>query len=202
MSRFAKLKNGWMLRGWNDLPMALVQWSTGDQRELKTRSFYVAKACDGCTDFESLPFLPEHHAVLDELIRKDIAQACQEGDSIEAWQRYRKADNPRLSGIHWCVTGRCNLKCRHCYMESPAGRYGALRFEDMARIIEQFERANVVEVVLSGGEPFMRKDLLDILGLLAKKKVRLGEIYSNGLLITDEHLKGIRMLGFSPVFPN
>jgi radical SAM protein with 4Fe4S-binding SPASM domain len=200
MPRFAKLKKDWMLRGWSDVPFALVNWAIRDQRELKRRSFYVAECCDGKTDFDSLAFLPEHHVLLDKLIKEGIAEPCQEGDSIEDWQRYRKAENPRLSGIHWCVTGLCNLNCRHCCMEAATGRYGELLFEDMVRLIEQFERANVIEVSLTGGEAFLRKDLLDIIRLLAQKKIRLGEILSNGLLITEEHLKGIRKTGFSPVF--
>jgi radical SAM protein with 4Fe4S-binding SPASM domain len=200
MPKFAKLKKDWMLRGWKDVPMAMVNWTTSTRRELKMKGFYVTECCDGQTDFDSLSFLPAHHIVLDRLIEEGIAEACQEGDSIEVWQRYRKAENPSLMGIHWCVTGLCNLNCRHCYMEAPAGRYGELPYEEMAGLIEQLERANVIGVSLTGGEPFLRKDLLDILQLLAQKKIGVNEIYSNGLLITDDHLRGIRRMGFSPVF--
>jgi Fe-coproporphyrin III synthase len=189
-----------MLRGWSDQPMALVNWRNGDQRELKPMGFYVAESCDGQTDFDSFAFLPKHHGMLDLLIEQRIAEKCQEGNSIEPWQRHRKADNPRLTGIHWCVTGRCNLKCRHCYMEAPSGRYGQLPFEAMAGLVEQFERANVLEVSLTGGEPFLRRDLMDIIQLLAEKKIRLSQIFSNGLLITDQHLENIRRLGFRPAF--
>lgn len=180
--------------------MAVVNWTTGDQRQLSQGGFYVAKCCNGQTDFDSLAFLPHHHALLDKLIQAGIAEACGETASIETWQRYRKADNPHLTGIHWCVTGFCNLHCRHCYMEAPTGRYGGLPFKDLARFVDQFERANVIEVLLTGGEPFVRRDLMDILQLLAAKRIRVGEIYSNGLLITEKHLERIREIGFSPVF--
>ncbi|MBM4042054.1 MAG: radical SAM protein [Planctomycetes bacterium] len=198
--RYAKLTRDWMLRGWSDMPRALVNWATGEQRVLKTMGLYVAESCDGQTDFESLAFLPNHQAMLDLLVAEGIAEECQEGDSVERWQRYRKAKNPRLTGIHWHVTGRCNLNCRHCYMQAPAGRYGQLPFDAMARLVEQFERANVLEVSLTGGEPFLRRDLLNILQLLAQRKIRLAQIFSNGLLITDRHLAGIRKVGFSPAF--
>jgi len=180
--------------------MTLVNGTNGDQRVLKNLGFYVAESCDGQTDFDSFAFLPKHHGLLDLLIAQGIAEECQEGDSIEPWQRYRKADNPRLTGIHWCVTGRCNLSCRHCYMEAPTGRYGQLPFDAMAGLVEQFERANVLEVSLTGGEPFLRRDLLDIIQLLAQKKIRLSQIFSNGLLITDRHLEDIRRIGFRPAF--
>jgi radical SAM protein with 4Fe4S-binding SPASM domain len=198
--KYARLKKDWMLRGWRDMPRTLVNWTNGDQRELKSLAFYVAESCDGQTDFDSFAFLPKHRGMLDLLVAQGIAEVCREGDSIEPWQRYRLAENPRLTGIHWCVTGRCNLKCRHCYMEAPSGRYGQLPFETMARLVEQFERANVLEVSLTGGEPFFRRDLLEIIQLLARKKIRLGQIFSNGLLITDRHLEDIRKIGFRPAF--
>ncbi len=198
--RFGRLKEDWMLRGWSDAPRTLVNWVSGEQRELKTMGFYVAESCDGQTDFESLAFLPQHQAMLELLIAEGIAEECREGDAIEPWQRYRKAKNPRLFGIHWCVTGRCNLNCRHCYMQAPAGRYGQLSFDVMAGLVEQFALANVLEVSLTGGEPFLRRDLLDILQLLAQKKIRLNQIFSNGLLIADRHLASIRRIGFRPAF--
>jgi Predicted Fe-S oxidoreductases len=198
--RFAKLKQDWFLRGWTDAPLTAANWVRGDVRLLDKKGFYIAESCDGNTNFDSLAFLPEHQALLEVFIKEGIAETCREGDAVEPCQRYRKANNPRLAGIHWCVTGFCNLKCRHCYMESPSGRYGELPFQDMVRLIEQFEQANVLEVSLTGGEPFMRKDILDIVTLLAKKKIWLSQIYSNGLLITEEHLQEINNLGFSPSF--
>jgi radical SAM protein with 4Fe4S-binding SPASM domain len=199
-ARFAVLNREWMLRGWADTPLLLANWKTGDQRELKKAGFYVAESCNGRMDFDSLAFLPRHRALLDRLIEEGIADECREGASIETWQVYRKAQNPRLAGIHWCVTGFCNLNCRHCYMEAPSGRYGELPLHEMARLIEQFERANVIEVSLTGGEPFLRKDLLEILRMLAGKKIHLSQIYTNGLLVTDEHLRDISAIGYQPAF--
>ncbi len=199
-ARYAKLKTDWLLRGWSDMPTTLVHWRRNEHRQLNRMGFYVAESCDGQTDFDSFSFLPEHHAMLDLLIAEGIAEECRAGDSIEPWQRYRKAKNPRLTGIHWCVTGFCNLNCRHCYMQAPAGRYGQLPFAAMSRLVEQFERANVGEVSFTGGEPFLRKDLLDLIQLLADKKIRLAQIYSNGLLISDRHLQAIRRIGFRPSF--
>lgn len=196
--KHAKLKKDWMLRGWSDMPLVLINWANGDQRTMTKRAFYVAECCDGKTDFNSLAFLPVHHAMLNKLIAEGIAQLCEEGESIDLYQQYRKANNPRITGIHWSVTGLCNLNCRHCYMEGPSGRYGELSFEEILGIIEQFARANVLEVSLTGGEPFLRRDLPDIIAALAEKRIWVSEIYSNGLLITEEVLKRIKGLGLSP----
>lgn len=198
--KYAKLKKDWMLRGWSDMPFVLINWTNGGQRQMNQRAFYVAESCDATTDFNSLAFLPVHHALLDKLIAQGIAELCQEGDSLDPCQQYRKSDNPKISGLHWSVTGRCNLNCRHCYLEAPSGRYGELSFEEMLRVIEQLEQANVHQVSLTGGEPFFRTDLLAIIAVLAKKKIWVSEIYSNGLLITEEILREIKRLGFLPSF--
>jgi radical SAM protein with 4Fe4S-binding SPASM domain len=198
--RYAKLKKDWLLRSWTDMPIAIVNWKNGDVRKLTKKQFYVAESCDGMTNFDSCAFLPEHNALLDALIKEGIAEECRGIGSIESFQRYRKANNPRLIGIQWCLTGFCNLNCRHCYMESPSGQYSELPFEVMVQLVDQFVQANVIQVSLTGGEPFLRNDIMDIIGLLSKKKLWLNQIYSNGLLVTEEHLKGLKRIGFSPKF--
>lgn len=198
--RFARLLDGWFLRGWTDLPWALARWGSVDVRPLSAETSYVLQGCDGQTDFDSLAFLPQHRAVLRRLVRDGVAEWCSEGDGIPRYQRYRSAPNPRLAAVDWSVTGRCNLRCRHCFMESPSGKYGSLPTGAMVRLIEQFERANVLEVTLTGGEPFLRRDLVDLIVILAEKRIWLSQIYTNGLLIRRHHLDAIRAAGFIPAF--
>ncbi len=198
--RFAKLKKDWMLRGWTDLPFAVVNCRNNDQRMLKKLGTYTAQACDGMTDFSSSASLPGHNIMLDRMIKEGIAEECEQGDSIEPYQQYRKANNPHLIGITWSVTGRCNLNCRHCYMEAPSRRYSDMSFDESMGVIEQFERANLQEVSLTGGEPFLREDLLDIIKVLAQKKMSIHNILTNGLLITEDVLDGIKKVGFLPRF--
>jgi radical SAM protein with 4Fe4S-binding SPASM domain len=198
--RFAKLTENWMMRGWSDLPFAVVNWKTCEVRPFDSKIAYVARSCDGVTDFNSLLFLPDHIAILNALIKHSVAEECGHEDPIEDYQHFRKAENPYLKGIHWAVTGTCNLKCRHCYMEAPSRRYADMNGEDVIRIIEQFVRANIVQVTITGGEPFVREDLLAIIETLQRKKIRVRQIYSNGLLITDTILKKIKDIGLSPAF--
>jgi hypothetical protein len=120
--RYAKLTKNWLMRGWSDLPFAVVNWMTGDLRPVDKKIAYVLRACDGQTDFNSLLFLPVHIKILEKLIEQGIAEECAPGDTIADSQGYHKADNPHLRGVHWSVTGRCNLHCRHCYIEAPGQR--------------------------------------------------------------------------------
>lgn len=198
--RRAVLNPGWMLRGWTDIPYALTRWGYGDCRPLSLDGFYVLSSCDGKTNFDSFAFLPKHRQLLDDLITDGIAREVTEQTGISPIQAFRKADNPFIRGIEWNITGRCNLKCRHCYMESPDIKYGHVSTKDIERLVDQFAAANVMEVSLTGGEPFMRKDLMQILEMVAARGIWLGQIYSNGLLIKQKHLDRIKELGFLPAF--
>ena len=144
--------------------------------------------------------LSEHRTIRDELIAKDVSEPSLQQRPVGSVQKYRKSNSLRINGIQWCVTGLCNLKCKHCYMAASSERNNNLSFKEITRLIEQFEHANVAHVVLTGGEPFIRSDILDIIALLREKGVALSQIYSNGTLITDRHLKFIKDLGFSPAF--
>ncbi len=195
---YARLKNEWLLRGWADEPHALLNSKTGDCRHLSAQMFLLAQACDGRTDLNAAGGFIEREVFLDKLIAAGMAEECGQGEEILPYQKFRKADNPYLRTVHWLITGLCNLKCRHCYLESPAGTYGELPLSDMLRIIGKLAEANVHQVHLTGGEPFLRPDLPDILAALAARQITVTHISTNGALVTDEALQGIKKLGFLP----
>lgn len=115
-----------------------------------------------------------------------------------AGDRTTEAEPPSLSEVHWAITGRCNLACRHCFMEAPAARYGEVSHERALRLIEQFERAGVRAVSLTGGEPLLRDDFFEILEELAARNIRVPEIVTNGVLLTDDVLERVVAIGHEP----
>ena len=198
--RYAKLDSNWLLRGWSDMPLAMVNWKTGQLRQLGKDTFYVAKSCDGQTDFGSLAFLPGHIKLLEKFINEGIVRECTDKESLEKVQEYRQAKNPMINEINWAITSHCNMNCRYCFMESPSGRYGHLNLETIKLLIKQFERANVLQVSLTGGEPLLRDDLLEIIKELTAKRIRIVDIATNGTLITASLLDSIKRLGQTPEF--
>jgi MoaA/NifB/PqqE/SkfB family radical SAM enzyme len=85
------------------------------------------------------------------------------------------------------VTERCNLGCAHCYINLPAGDYGARRRElitrEMYQILDQVVDEGCLWLLLTGGEPFVRPDFLDIY-TYAKKKGLLVTLFTNGTTVT------------------
>jgi radical SAM protein with 4Fe4S-binding SPASM domain len=95
------------------------------------------------------------------------------------------------------VTMRCNLRCKHCYV--PCGQRLAKRANELAlgefsRIFSEFADAGVLWLLLTGGEPLLRADFLDIYDL-AKQKGFIITIFTNGTLLNEriaDHLAEYR----------
>ena len=89
------------------------------------------------------------------------------------------------------LTARCNLDCRHCYINVPAGDRAAkareLSVAEIDRIGGEAAALGVVWCLLTGGEPLLRRDFLDAY-LTLKKKGLLLSVYTNGTLIGREHI--------------
>lgn len=90
---------------------------------------------------------------------------------------------PLQGGVE--VTPYCNLKCVHCYIAGCDWDGGLLTTADFFRIFDEIAEMGCFFLLLTGGEPFLRKDFLDIY-TYAKKKGMLVSIFTNGTLITPE----------------
>ena len=84
------------------------------------------------------------------------------------------------------LTARCNLRCTYCYFfNNPSVEYNDLPTEDWLRFFEECGRLGVMSMTLAGGEPFMRKDLPELLEGIVDNNMRFS-LLSNGGLIDDE----------------
>jgi radical SAM protein with 4Fe4S-binding SPASM domain len=90
------------------------------------------------------------------------------------------------------ITARCNLDCRHCYINLPAGDNAAqkkeLTINQISRIADQAGALGSLWCLLSGGEPLLREDFAEIY-LMLKKKGLLVSVFTNACLLTAEHIE-------------
>lgn len=95
---------------------------------------------------------------------------------------------------HLYVENRCNLRCAHCYeSEDSHPHVPGLSLDDYAQILDQLAGLGVFVVTFSGGEPFLRRDFLDLVALARKKRFAV-RIYTSGTLLTPEKADRIRDL--------
>jgi len=84
------------------------------------------------------------------------------------------------------ITSKCNLRCGYCSHFTSAGDVGQdLPKEEWLTFFEELNRCAVMSVTLSGGEPFCREDLKELIEGIIKNRMRFS-ILSNGTLISEE----------------
>jgi radical SAM protein with 4Fe4S-binding SPASM domain len=86
------------------------------------------------------------------------------------------------------LTFRCNLRCAHCYIgDARAGIPGRaeLTYSEMCDLLDQLVDEGCLWLLITGGEPLLRSDFLDIY-TYAKQKGLLITLFTNGTLITRE----------------
>lgn len=108
---------------------------------------------------------------------------------LPLWRRLEGKHTPL--GFELEMTARCNLDCRHCYVNMPANDARAAARELAAVEIQEIGRQAVelgaLWCTLTGGEPLLRPDFAEIyLGL--KRLGLLVSIYTNATLIREEHI--------------
>lgn len=99
-------------------------------------------------------------------------------------QRVNK-ENTLYESIWINVTNACNLRCIHCHLSSGTPLENELTTEEIYNIISEVKELGVKEIVISGGEPFCRKDILEILEYVRNRCERV-TLITNGTLITEE----------------
>lgn len=86
--------------------------------------------------------------------------------------------------ISWNLTKKCNLRCPHCYMD--AGRKAAreLTTRECLDLIVEMKRLGNEMLILTGGEPLLRKDIYDIARCASDQGIWV-VMGTNGVLVTD-----------------
>lgn len=101
--------------------------------------------------------------------------------------------------ISWNVTRKCNLKCSHCYINAASGEYtDELNTEESKRLIDQISEVSRPLLILSGGEPLLRKDVFELIQYGTQKGLRMG-LGSNGALIDNDVAKKLKEAGIKTV---
>lgn len=109
----------------------------------------------------------------------------------ESYRQFRKAETALhpLNYLFWECTLRCNLSCLHCgsdcHVDSEIPDMPADVFlSEMEHIAQKYDPTEIM-VVITGGEPLLRKDLADIGFKLRKLGFRWG-IVTNGYALRPE----------------
>ena len=108
------------------------------------------------------------------------------------------APAPRLTDSHGrvihdlrvSITDRCNYKCVYCRTGEVGAQYPELAIDEYLRLIRRFVALGITKVRLTGGEPLLRRGLLELVSELKSLRTLAGEqldlaLTTNGHLLED-----------------
>src|SRR5258706_4823866 len=125
-----------------------------------------------------------------------------------AWARYRRhryegrirrfldegtgrADRLPMGAVYE-ATMRCNLHCEFCYVGDLLNLEGEWRQElTIEALGKAFPDQKDFQISLTGGEIFMRKDIMSVLDLFRDKGYACGYLTTNGTIISDERAEAL-----------
>lgn len=95
--------------------------------------------------------------------------------------------------LTWEVTHQCNLSCVHCYVANceKQNQQRILSLEMIYDLVEQIAKIGCLQVIVTGGEPFFRKDALEIFSKFKRHGI-FYLLYTNGTLINEDLVDSLR----------
>lgn len=204
------------LRSWPRLPFACYVKGQAVPRLLKQEEFDLLARCDGVTelpDVTGAESCPNHlhdsptgdspatpgdpeAALFTSIVRRGLAHPAAAGDVPDPWSAPRSYRNRVFHSLNWAITGKCNLKCRHCFMAADnAPMMGEFSWEECLALLDECERCGIQTLTLTGGEPLLHPRFTDLVREVSRRGLTLSQLNTNGTLLTSELLDELRRLG-------
>src|SRR5580700_2305096 len=120
-----------------------------------------------------------------------IKAECLEADIRHLVAHLTDKFGRRISDLRISITDRCNYKCVYCRTGNEGALYGDLPFDDYLRMARILVGMGITKVRLTGGEPLLRKGVVDFVRELAnlcpqKEREPLDiALTTNGHLLTE-----------------
>jgi MoaA/NifB/PqqE/SkfB family radical SAM enzyme len=102
-----------------------------------------------------------------------------------------RADTLPMGAVYE-ATMRCNLHCEFCYVGDLLNIEGEWRQElSLDALRNAFPEHSGFQISLTGGEIFMRKDIMSVLDLFKDKGYACGYLTTNGTIISEERAEAL-----------
>lgn len=99
-----------------------------------------------------------------------------------------------MNSVYLLVTRQCNMTCSFCCVGSNPNfiENDILNLEQIKEVIDDLKQFKVKRFIITGGEPFVRKDIIEIINYIYNNLETEIIISSNGLLLNEGNIADIR----------
>jgi MoaA/NifB/PqqE/SkfB family radical SAM enzyme len=91
--------------------------------------------------------------------------------------------------VQYYITARCNLTCKQCNIIYANSDVRECTLDEIKRMADNFQRLGVAMILLTGGEPFIRQDLPEIVRAFVERGIHV-RMQTNGLA-TEERIQQV-----------
>ncbi len=108
----------------------------------------------------------------------------------------------QINYLRLSVTDRCNLRCTYCMPERGmtfAQKDNLLSFEEILRLVDTLGDAGVNKIRITGGEPFVRTDLIELLEKLAQRPFLKSIGITSNLTVIKPYISRLKDLGITNI---
>lgn len=104
------------------------------------------------------------------------------GDSISEEEKTVESINKK---VHITLTNNCNMCCPHCFVSAGLVPRQELNVDEILAVVENIRKLNgTTDIVVSGGEPLIHREIMRLLQGIKDHNVSL---FTNGTLINDDN---------------
>lgn len=176
----------------NDIAADIVEYIY-KKREVDIST--ILRQFEDIDDYEINTFLNELVALQIVFKQDDLSfkhgsngNAPYKTDDIEADFQLNFIKEQKLYAALVELTYRCNLRCSHCYAVESESAKRELTTSDIINLFDELYDNGIFRLTLTGGEIFVRNDILQIIEY-AYKKGFLIDLFSNATLLNEEIVK-------------
>mgnify|MGYP005810022483 CR=1 FL=1 len=131
------------------------------------------------------------HTVIDPKPKYFLLSAEKEiSSALSSWMRLHDQHGRTITDLRISVTDRCNYKCVYCRTGNEGALFADLPMEDYLRMARVFVSLGIKKIRITGGEPLLRKGLLEFVRELGTMRAADDEpldlaMTTNGHLLAD-----------------
>ena len=199
MSKYI-LSERYALRGYKGLPYGILDLGKGTTFFMSEASYALAASCNGQVELDEEILPPVAQRILSGWLEKGIIRKCtSDSERLEPIQKYIYYKARFKEAVHWSITGKCNYRCKHCFMSATHAVQGEPSFDDCMKMLDAFDRCGIYNLHITGGEPLVRRDFWQIMDMILLRGMGVQAIYTNGRLVTDEFFENLKKRYMHPM---
>lgn len=193
------ISSGFRLCGWEDYRYGYID-NNGNHFHVNADCFSTLLLCNSWINV-LLPAIGHNiRLVLSNFEALGVIHKCAYGSLGNSEITVTDFSNRDVNNLSWGITGRCNLKCKHCFLSAPNAKFGELPTEECLHMIDDFAACGVTRLSITGGEPLVRSDLFELIDYMREKGITLFGISTNGFLVNKKLLDELDTRELKPQF--